>query len=67
MHFTEAILLGFALAMDCFKDANGETVFTYESKKLDFENISYLDLDDIAFRYFSRWDDRIGLVCQYTF
>lgn len=37
-----------------FKDENGETVFTYESKKLDFENISYLDLDDMDFSlYFS--------------
>lgn len=37
-----------------FKNENGEAVFTYESKKLDFKNISYLDLDDTDFSlYFS--------------
>lgn len=37
-----------------FKDASGNAVFTYESKKLDFKDVAYLDLDGYDFsQYFS--------------
>ncbi len=32
-----------------YKDDAGKTGFTYESKKLDFKNVSYLDLDAVDF------------------
>lgn len=37
-----------------YPDENGNIVFSYESKKLDFRDIPYLDLDDVDFsQYFS--------------
>ncbi len=37
-----------------FSDESGNAVFTFESKKLDFKDISYLDLDNVDFsQYFS--------------